>query len=57
VANGYDVTFMMALAIEAAGNDGREGLSETCAQSHLHWRSDPARSVLTKRSSRRVANP
>jgi branched-chain amino acid transport system substrate-binding protein len=28
VANGYDATFMMALAIEAAGNDGREGLSE-----------------------------
>ena len=28
VANGYDATFMMALAIEAAGNAGREGLSE-----------------------------
>ncbi|MCF2903982.1 ABC transporter substrate-binding protein [Octadecabacter sp. CECT 8868] len=28
VANGYDATFMMALAIEAAGSGDREGLAE-----------------------------
>lgn len=28
VANGYDAMFMTALAIEAAGNDDREGLAE-----------------------------
>lgn len=29
VANGYDAMFMMALAIEAKGNDDREGLAES----------------------------
>jgi len=29
VANGYDATFMMALAIEAAGSDDREAIAES----------------------------
>jgi hypothetical protein len=54
VANGYYATFMMALAIEAAGNDGCEGLSEHLRNRTRTGRSDPARLRAEASDPRRV---